>query len=170
VAKKKLTKAEKAQQALMELLAEDAPELIEVHKQKQARIGNIQEVSEEEIQEFREAQGIIYFLKAPQLFKSKICNNCGNHFIVSRLYVASCSYHCIAAELLKLGIVWKKHHDVEALVQSVYEGNEPIWINNLDRLRKALEMLHSDVMQATESSGEAASPEVNSISPKLIKL
>lgn len=90
-------------------------------------------ISEDEIQDFREAQGLVYFLQAPALFQSKVCKHCGEPFLVSRLYVAFCSYTCIRKDLESRGFLrWEKGHDLEALANDpeVYEGNEPIWIRN----------------------------------------
>lgn len=117
----------------------------ETDKQKAARKGNTQGISEDEIQTFREAQGIIYFLQAPSLFQHKVCKHCGSDFLVSRLYVAYCSYTCIKKSLNEQGLDWRKGSDLEALAQDkqVYEGNEPIWIRNLPQLRLALEKLNS---------------------------
>lgn len=95
-------------------------------------------VSESEIQNFRAAQGIIYFLQAPELFSPKVCPHCGEQFLVSRQFVAFCSYTCIAKDLESKGIGWSRAGDIKSLANSVYEGNEPIWIRNLDRLRTVL--------------------------------
>lgn len=102
-------------------------------------------ISEHEIQTWREIQGIIYYLHAPHLFQPKICKNCGTRFVVSRLYVAFCSYLCIKESLRKMGIEWSRdREDYEILVTSnVYEGNEPIWIreSNLLKLKGMLDEL-----------------------------
>lgn len=121
--------------------------LTEVHEKveekKKQRQGIIEGITEEEIQNFREAQGIIYFLQAPALFQYKVCKECGADFFVSRLYVAFCSYSCIRNNLNKMGFEWKKGHDIEALIADpeVYKGNEPVWITQLPSLRKALETI-----------------------------
>ena len=100
-------------------------------------------VPEANIQEFRAMQGVVYFLQAPELFTPKVCTHCGESFLVSRQYVKCCSYTCIRMELREAGIEWSKGHDLEALANdpNVYEGNEPIWIRNLDRLRAVLDKL-----------------------------
>lgn len=96
-------------------------------------------ITEDEIQEFRAIQGVIYFLQAPELFSAKTCPHCGEQFLVSRQFVAFCSYTCIKKDLESKGLGWSKGDDIELLVKSdVYEGNEPIWIKNLDRLRAIL--------------------------------
>lgn len=96
-------------------------------------------ISENEIQNFRAMQGVIYFLQAPELFSAKICPHCGEQFLVSRQYVAFCSYTCIAKDLESKGIKWSRKDDYDFIGDQLYEGNEPIWIRNLDRLRAILE-------------------------------
>ena len=97
-------------------------------------------VSEDEIQSFRAAQGLHYFLQAPELFSLKTCKHCGASFLVSRKYVAFCSYTCIKASLNEVGIAWNKGDDIESLANDpqVYEGNEPIWVRNIDRVKQVL--------------------------------
>ena len=101
-------------------------------------------ITEDEIQEFRAIQGVIYFLQAPELFKPKVCPHCGEQFLVSRQFVAFCSYTCIRKDLEAKGIKVDKtkYEDSDSitfdLIEGVYEGNEPIWIRNLDRLRALL--------------------------------
>lgn len=94
--------------------------------------GRVVGITEEEIQEFREIQGILYFLQAPALFTYKVCPHCGEHFFVSRKYVKFCSYTCMKLEMRKQGFEWRKGNDIEALVRdpNVFEGNEPIWIHS----------------------------------------
>ena len=100
-------------------------------------------VEEANIQEFRAAQGMIYFLQAPRLFTPRVCHHCGASFLVSRNAVGYCSYTCIKNSLAALGIDWDKGRDLEALANDpqVFDGNEPIWIKNLDNLKTALEVL-----------------------------
>ena len=100
-------------------------------------------VEEAQVQEFRAAQGVIYFLQAPKLFTPKICHHCGASFLVSRNAVGYCSYTCIKNSLAALGIDWDKGRDLEALANDpqVFDGNEPIWIKNLDNLQEALQVL-----------------------------
>jgi hypothetical protein len=117
----------------------------EVETRELARQGNTQAISEEMIQDFRAAQGIIYFLQAPELFQLKVCKHCGAHFYVSRLYVAFCSYTCIKNSLREMGVSWRKGEDIDSLIQDpqIFNGQEPIWIRNLPMLRKCLEDLTS---------------------------
>lgn len=94
--------------------------------------GKVVGVTEEEIQNFRAAQGILYFLQAPKLFTYKVCGNCGADYFVSRRDVAFCSYSCIKLKLREQGFEWRKGNDIEALIDDpqVYNGNEPIWIHS----------------------------------------
>jgi hypothetical protein len=95
-------------------------------------------VSEDEIQNFRAAQGLTYFLQAPELFSAKTCPHCGEGFLVSRKYVAFCSYTCIEKDLEAKGIKWSRKGDIDSLIKDVYEGNEPIWIKNLEALQEVI--------------------------------
>lgn len=112
-------------------------------KKLQSHLAKYQPVPEEEIQNFRAAQGMIYFLQAPELFSAKICKHCGEGFLVSRQQVAYCSYTCIKKELEKLGVTWSREGNYEVLAndESVYEGNEPIWVRNLDVIRQLLDSI-----------------------------
>jgi hypothetical protein len=102
-------------------------------------------ISEDEIQTWREIQGLIYFLQAPALFQPRVCKNCNTKFVVSRLYVAFCSYLCIKEDLRNKGIEWTRDSNIEELVLSkhVYEGNEPLWVKEptLSKLREMLDEL-----------------------------
>jgi endogenous inhibitor of DNA gyrase (YacG/DUF329 family) len=141
-------KVETAAEKLNKLLGID-PDIIERDKRRQAaleaqRTGRLQGISEAEIQKFREMQGIIYFLQAPELFHLKKCPNCQTPFMVSRLFVAFCSYECIRESLRHiLGGEWEKIKDLESLAvdPQVWNGNEPIWIRNLPKLKMVLESL-----------------------------
>jgi hypothetical protein len=143
--------------ALLGIESEKKEELVTKTVKKNTPKNKFQNITEEEIQHFREAQGIIYFFKAPELFKLKTCPHCGADFLVSRLYVAYCSYTCIAKSMEEdWGVVWSKTEDIRSLsegdtndiiqaVNNLWEGNEPIWIRNLPMLQKALEVLvHSN--------------------------
>jgi hypothetical protein len=171
-------KKETAAQKLMALLGQVNDEvkdrLEEVAKHTKAKQGNIKSITEEEIQNFREAQGVLYFLQAPALFQPKVCKHCGEHFLVSRLYVAYCSYTCIRKELNSQGLEWRKGRDLEALINDpqVYNGNEPIWIRNLPNLKKCLEMLQSMNLDEQDStlSSPSTSSEEKSTSSNLIRL
>lgn len=113
-----------------------------VEEVKVRTTGRIVGVAEEEIQSFREAQGLIYYLSAPALFTKRICGHCGFPFMVSRKQVAFCSYSCINRSLEKLGITWSKGNNFEALAldREVYNGNEPLWITH-STLTKLKEMV-----------------------------
>lgn len=131
----------------------------EVVKKKTNTYNRAEAISEDRIQSFRAAQGIIYFLQAPRLFSLKKCTHCGEEFLVSRQFVACCSYTCITKGLEEKGIQWSKGEDLEALANdpNVYEGNEPIWIRNLDQLEAALRSLTE-----SRSSLASTSPQVPS--------
>lgn len=178
-------KKETAEERLNKLLGID-PELIEREKKRKAaleanRTGKIQGITEEEIQNFREMQGIVYFLQAPALFQSKTCPNCKIPFMVSRLFVAYCSYDCIRESLRHtLGTDWEKGNDLEALAidPRVYDGNEPIWIRNLSKLKEILESISyepsessekENAPQTSESLPIDTSPPVVTSSPTTIK-
>lgn len=98
-------------------------------------------VPEQSIQNFRAAQGVIYFLQAPEVFKLNKCKHCKEQFLVSRKFVGYCSYTCIKVSLNEMGFEWRKGENIEALVAdpNVYNKNEPIWIKNLDKIKKILE-------------------------------
>lgn len=144
---------------LKRLHPERFKELDEVKTKVENRNGNIQGITEDEIQEFRAAQGIIYFLQAPELFKHKTCKHCGAQYLVSRLYVAFCSYTCIKVNLEEQGFNWKKGQDLEAIAldKEVFNGNEPLWIRNLPTLAKALEILTSTNSESLLSPAKASS-------------
>ncbi len=125
---------------------------VEVVKEKEkSRKGNIEGITEDEIQSFRAAQGILYFLQAPELFQAKVCPHCKASFLVSRLYVGYCSYTCIRKSLNEQGFEWRKGQDIESVINDVYEGNEPLWIKNLP-------LLKSKIDQAITLSQQAQSP------------
>ena len=118
------------------------------------KTGKIVGITEEEIQEFREMQGLHYFLQAPALFTPKVCKHCGEGFLVSRKYVAFCSYTCIRKELSEQGIEWTKGNDIEALVASVYDGNEPLWIRSstLNVIKQMVMTFGNDSSSNTDQS------------------
>lgn len=130
--------------------------------------GQLVGVTEEEIQEFREAQGILYYLQAPGLFTFKVCPHCKEQFAVSRKFVAYCSYTCIRLSLAEQGIEWRKGRDIEALVADpqVYDGNEPLWVsqNTLERLTEVLTKL-SESYKNTELASESSTPEPSKSEP-----
>jgi hypothetical protein len=144
-----------------------------VEEVKTKTTGKVVGISEEEIQEFREAQGILYFLEAPALFTYKVCGHCGADFFVSRLNVKFCSYSCIKLELQKQGFEWRKGNDIEALIADpqVYNGNEPIWISSqsLQSIREMVKSLpenltHSPPDKPSYSSLTESKPEPSSSS------
>lgn len=91
---------------------------------------------EGEVQNFRQAQAITYFLQAPELFSKAKCKHCGEEYLVSRHQVAYCSYTCIEKELEKQGIKWSRAGEYEILAKEVYDGNEPMWIRNIEFIRE----------------------------------
>lgn len=121
------------------------PDVVEKIEQKKAgKLGNIIGVTEEEIDERREMEGLIYFLQAPELFHARVCKHCEEPFLVSRLHVAYCSYQCIQNDMKKnWGTYWSRTADMERMVLEVYEGNEPLWLRNLPMLQRALTILNS---------------------------
>ena len=117
-------------------------------------------ITEEELQEFRAAQGLSYFLQAPELFTPKVCPHCGEGFLVSRQYVKFCSWTCIRKDLEERGLVLNKGEDLESFIErknrDAYEGNEPLWIRDLDKLKSALEKLAA--LENIESSSPSTPP------------
>lgn len=119
---------------------------------------DIVSITEEEIQAFREVQGIMYFFQAPALWTAAICKrqSCRAPFLVSRKYVAYCSYTCIEKNMLEeWGTTWTFHKDgpqgYEAAANHIYEGNEPLWIRNLKSLESCLAMLQQ-ILSSTSSN------------------
>lgn len=134
-------------------------------KETEKRTGRIQGIPEETIQEFREVQGILYFLQAPALFTPKTCRHCGEGFLVSRRLVTCCSWHCMREEIKSYGYTWEKGQGIEFDEQKmldlindpqVFGGQEPIWVRNLDTLEVALQKLteFSKSYQTTKSAQE----------------
>lgn len=123
------------------------------------RTGNAVGITEDQIQKWREIQGLIYFLQAPHLFQPKTCKNCGIKFVVSRLFVSCCSYDCITEDLRNMGIEWTKGDDLEklALDPQVYGGNEPLWVRE-SSLSKLKGMLDELLSQETPLSQTLKSP------------
>jgi hypothetical protein len=112
--------------------------LVEEKQAQKAAHNKVVAVPEEDINKAREAQGMLYFLQAPDLFQAKVCPHCGADFLVSRRFVKCCSYTCIAKELENQGIRWSRLKDddtyeiSEEWIKQIYEGNEPLWVRNLD--------------------------------------
>lgn len=128
-----------------------------VEEVKTKSTGKIVGITEEEIQTFREAQGLIYFLQAPSLFTPKICPHCKEGFMVSRKYVSYCSYTCIEKSLEELGITWSRKGNIDSVVKDIYDGNEPLWIHqsNLKKLHGIVSNLlsvHSEDGTTSQSS------------------
>lgn len=126
---------------------------VEVHVEKKANRNKFIEVPEDKIQDFRAAQGVLYFLQAPELFTMKVCkwHECQQPFAVSRQFVAYCSYTCIKDSLAEIGIDWNRGNltdadKIEMTINTVYEGQEPLWIREpmLSRLRAFLSTLPDD--------------------------
>lgn len=132
-----------------------------VEEVKVKTTGRVVGITEEEIQEFREIQGILYFLQAPALFSYKVCGHCGADFFVSRKYVKYCSYTCMKLEFRKQGFEWRKGNDIEALVldPQVYDGNEPIWIRSraLQSIREMVLSLPENINHGTKSENTSYS-------------
>ena len=107
-------------------------------------------ISEDEIQEFRARQGLIYFLQAPQLFSAKICKHCGAGFMVSRQFVGYCSYTCIEKSLEEVGITWSRRTEEgididQSYIDRNYDGNEPIWVRDLDVIEQLINSVKEKV-------------------------
>lgn len=141
-APRKKTPEEKAAEKLAKLLGLTEV-LEETVQQKEILQGNLHGVSEDKIKERRDLQGILYFLRAPDLFTFRDCNHCGTNFAVSRLQVAYCSYNCIRDSLKAKGLDWKRSENMEVIVRESYDGNEPLWISaeTLLSLEEALRTL-----------------------------
>ena len=140
-----------AEQKLMELLGikDVEPSHAEPEKPKaraKAKPGDsnayaFTAVEEVEIQSFRAIQGFLYYLQAPKLFTYLKCRECHEPFMVSRRNVAFCSYNCIAKNCESQGFVWNKGMlDLEVMVNDtqLYNGNEPIWIRQPEKVLDAL--------------------------------
>jgi hypothetical protein len=136
-------KQETAAKKLALLLGLDPEAAAESFKEKPRNpqlSAKMEAIEEQEIQNFRAAQGIIYFFQAPELFTPKVCKWCKESFLVSRRNVAYCSYTCLSKGIEDLtGVEWTKKNDYELIIKEVYNGNEPIWIKNLDRIRAILD-------------------------------
>lgn len=126
---------------------------VEVHVEKKNNRNKIIEVPESEIDSFRAAQGVLYFLQAPELFTARLCKwrECQQPFAVSRQFVAYCSYTCLKDSLADIGIDWNRDgktdaEKIEITINTVWEGQEPIWIRepHLSRIRSVLSSLPDD--------------------------
>lgn len=125
----------------------------QVEEIKTKTTGSSVGVTEDDIRFWREVQGVSYFLQAPSLFSPKICKNCDEPYVVSRLFVAYCSYSCIKESLRAQGITWTRDKDLEALVMDphVYDGKEPLWVS-----KQTLEKL-KDILQEMDNRGSLPS-------------
>lgn len=128
-------------------------------KKRKASLG----ISEDEIQKRREAQGLLYFLQAPELFKYNTCKNCEEPFLVSRPQVAYCSYTCIEHALLKIGIKWNQKGEYERLTKEAYEGNEPIWIRRIDFIKELIESVPVEPSTTDHEHDQTKHPELSSL-------
>lgn len=59
--------------------------------------------------------------------------------MVSRRNVAHCSMTCLQKEIEAItGMPYTKADDMDYIVTKVWDGNEPLIVKNLDRIRKQL--------------------------------
>ena len=83
-----------------------------------------------QIEHYREATALSLFLQAPALFSPATCKHCNEPFLVSRHFVAFCSYGCLKADLYELGIEWHPEARIdEAYVRRVWDDNEPLRVS-----------------------------------------
>lgn len=145
-------KPETAQKKLAKMLGLEQHLDKHVEKKKN-KFGNLTGITEDEIQAFREVQGLIYFLQAPELFTARVCQftDCGQPFLVSRKFVAYCSYTCIEKSMKEAwGTTWTYSGRYEDAAVKLYEKNEPLWIRNMAALKTCLEWLTAQTTQDTE--------------------
>lgn len=129
----KQSKADYYQEKLATLLGLDLPVVpVKVPKKQ------IMAVEELELQKIREAEGVGFFLKAPELFVARLCTWCGVEFLVSRRHIGYCSIDHLKLGLNRQGIKWDKDKGFEAIVHDHFEDNEPIWIRRLEDIREIL--------------------------------
>jgi hypothetical protein len=127
------TKADYYKKQLAELLGLEVPKAQVKIPKKQ-----IMAIEELDTQKIREAEGVAFFLKAPELFVARECVWCGTEFLVSRRNIAYCSWEHLQKGLNREGIRWDKDKGFEAIVHDYFEDNEPIWIRRLDQIREIL--------------------------------
>lgn len=163
---RKLTPEEKAAKKFAEMFG--LSEVLEEEvQQKEILQGNLHGVSEEKINERRGLQGILYYLRAPDLFTFRKCNNCGTDFAVSRLQVAYCSYNCIRDSLKAMGLEWSRSKDMELIVKESYDGNEPLWLSSETlvsletALKRLLEARSQDTEKETPTPSTTPQPQEN---------
>lgn len=126
---------------------------VEVHVEKKNNRNKVIEIPESEIESFRAAQGVLYFLQAPELFTARLCKwrECQQPFAVSRQFVAYCSYTCLKDSLADIGIDWNRGgltdaDKIQLTIDTIWEGQEPLWIREpiLSRVRSVLNTLPVD--------------------------
>lgn len=127
--------------------------------EKKSNTNKFVEVPEDKIEDFRAAQGLIYFLQAPELFTMKVCKHCKADFAVSRQFVNLCSYTCIKASLAEIGIDWNRNdtsdtEKIEMTINGIWEGQEPLWLKSdmLTRIKTVLNTLPDENLSSTSSS------------------
>ena len=116
---------------LQELLGLDPPPVKQPRKV-------IQAMEEFDLQKIREAEGVAFFLNAPDLFSLRTCQWCGVEFLVSRREIWYCGIPHLQLGLNRQGIKWDKDKGFEAIVHDHFEDNEPIWIRRLNDIREIL--------------------------------
>lgn len=112
-------------------------------------------VEEADIQSYRRAEGLYYFLQAPALFTARVCKNCGDGFLVSRKNVAHCSASCVKKSLAKLGIEWTRYGEFEAMVKDVWNDNEPLIITHPEQIQAVLDRLKTATPMDTITEKES---------------
>ncbi len=145
-----------AEQKLAELLGIKTDEVPLTHaeepKRKRAKPGDQRSyaftaVGHQEIDNERNLQGFLYYLRAPELFTYLKCRECHEPFMVSRRFIAFCSYGCMIKNCRDQGYEWTKGQgDAEVVIKEVFENNEPIWINNPNQMLAVFERT-LDIMQ-----------------------
>lgn len=146
-------KRETYQKKLLESLGLD-PSQFEAPKEKpeikRSENGLPVGVTLDELETYRGAQAVGIFLIAPELFKSFICRNCGETFMVSRTLVAFCTYYCTQQALKKSGIDWYPELDDQYL-KRVWDNNEPLRVPP-PALKILLELAKEQDSQELESA------------------
>lgn len=133
------------------LLDLDIPEEAIKPKEPDKRNPHETAVEEAEIARFRAKQGVVYFLLAPKLFHPRTCRKCEAPFLVSRKQVAYCSYECLQHDIRdNFGIRWERLDDMELTAKEVWEGNEPLWVNNLDQIQEVIDSAKALVKPPSE--------------------
>ena len=137
---KKDTYLKKMAELLGVEVSEDKIETYREEKEVKKKNNKFNAIREEEINSFRARQGLIYFFLAPELFSARVCKECGAPFLVSRHQVAYCSITCLNLWALNnFGFQWNRLNNIELAVKEVWEGNEPLWVNNLDAIQNVID-------------------------------